>query len=97
MFPTFSVTLSMSLAALWGTSTATMVDTWEGLLECMLPAQPGSSAPTSPHEQTLMLAPGLSSLSVRDLATVFAGIAEASAVHSGNPLRPFSVCGQCGV
>ena len=32
-----------------------------------------------------MRAPGLSSLSVRDLATVFAGIAEASAVHACNP------------
>ena len=32
-----------------------------------------------------MRAPGLSSLSVRDLATVFADIAEASAVHAGNP------------
>jgi hypothetical protein len=31
-----------------------------------------------------MRTPGLSSLSVRDLATVFAGIAEASAVHAGN-------------
>ena len=31
-----------------------------------------------------MLAPGLSSLSVRDLTTVFAGIAEASAVHAGD-------------
>ena len=40
-----------------GASTATMVDTWEGLLECTSPALPGSSAPTSPHEQTLMRAP----------------------------------------
>ena len=31
-----------------------------------------------------MLQPWLSSLSVRDLATVFAGIAEASAVHACN-------------
>ena len=61
-----------------------MVDTWEGLLECTLPALPGSSAPTSSHEQTLMRAPWLSSRSVRDLATVFTGIAEASAVHAGN-------------
>ena len=68
-----------------GASTATMVDTWEGLSECTSPAPPGSSAPTSPHEPTLMRAPGLSSLSVRHLATVFAGIAEASAVHAGNP------------
>ena len=77
---TFDVTPSIA-----GASTATMVDTWEGLSECTSPAPPGSSAPTSPHEPTLMRAPGLSSLSVRDLATVFAGIAEASAVHAGNP------------
>ena len=62
-----------------------MVDTWEGLSECTSLTQPGSSTPTSTLEQTLLLAPRLSSLSVRDLATVFAGIAEASAVHAGNP------------
>ena len=61
-----------------------MVDTWEGLSECTSPALPGSSALTSPHEQTPILAPGLSSLSVCDLATVFAGIAEVSAIHAGN-------------
>ena len=76
---TFNVTPSIADA-----STATMVDTWEGLSECTSPVPPGSSAPTSPHEQTLMRAPGLSSLSVCNLATVFAGIAEASAVHAGN-------------
>ena len=31
-----------------------------------------------------MLAPGLSSLSECDLATVFVGIAEASSIHAGN-------------
>ena len=68
-----------------GASTATTVDTWEGLSECTLPVPPGSSAPMSPHEPTLMLVLGLSSLSVRDLATVFTGIAEVFAVHAGNP------------
>ena len=62
-----------------------MVDTWEGLSECTSPALPGSYAPTSPHKPTLMLVPRLSSLSTSDLATVFTGIAEASAVHAGNP------------
>ena len=46
--------------------------------------QPGSSAPTSPHELTLMLEPRLSSLSICNLATVFAGIAKAFAIHAGN-------------
>ena len=41
---TFNVTPRIA-----GAYTATMVDTWEGLLECTLPAPPGSSAPTSPH------------------------------------------------
>ena len=45
---TFNVTPSIA-----GASTATMVDTWEGLSECTSPVPPGSSAPTPPHEQTL--------------------------------------------
>ena len=76
---TFDATPSIA-----GASTATMVDTWEGLSECTSPAPPASSALRSPHELThcLMLAPRLFCLSKRDLATVFAGIAEA--VHAGN-------------
>ena len=41
---TFNVTPHIA-----GPSTATMVDTWEGFSECMLPAPPGSFTPTSPH------------------------------------------------
>ena len=82
-FQTCSVTLNVT-PSIAGASTATMVDTWEGLSECTSPAPPGSSAPTPPLEQSLMRAPRLSSLSVLDLATIFAGIAEASAIHAGN-------------
>ena len=53
---TFNVTPRIA-----GASTATMVDTWEGLSECTSSALPGSSAPTSPHKLTLLQAPWLSS------------------------------------